>query len=384
MMYTTYLYDLSSKVNSLALQTYLLQKGWKRKNTKRKDVAIITSPNDEAVYDILLPLNRNFVDYADALYGAIKKVAKFEDRDEIQIANDLIAPPADIVRYRVESESTSNGLIPLKAGFELLESAKKSLLSAASDILSPALFHKRMSYKKAVQFIDACYLGQTERGSYIASIVCPFIKLNDEDIPSQMSLFSGEAALSGSITRDVTKKLMTSISIVKEVIESGDHATLEKAEGNNIISVNFLESLIEINEFSQGSIIEISTTWAPTIPIPQDVPTKIQLTNDYIEPIKSIIDKLKPEIVEIKGDYVGKISAIEANPDIKTRQDGVVTFVFINNDEKAITARVTLVGDDVHRAMQAFDHGKNVRITGNLKVSSRQRIIESPVFNIID
>ena len=384
MKYTSYIYELASKINSLTLQAYLLQKGWKRVSTRRNDVAVITSPNDDPAFDILIPLNRSFADYNDAIFQAIKKVSKYEDRDEIQIGNDLAAPPADIVRYRVENESTSNGLIPLKAGFDLLESAKKSLLSAASDILSPALFHKRMSYKQAIQFIDACYLGQTERGSFIASIICPFIRLTQEEKPAQLTLFSGEEALSGSITRDVTKKLMTSIARVKTVIESGDHSVLEKAEGNEIISVNFLESLVEINEFTQGSVIEISTTWAPTIPAPQDTPSVIQLSNDYIEPIKSIIDNLRPEIVETQGDYVGKISAIEAHPDVRTRQDGVITFVFVNNDAKAITAKVTLNAEDIHRAIEAFDLGKNVRITGNLKISSRQRIIESPVFHVID
>lgn len=384
MSYINHIQELATKVNFLAFQQYLLHKGWKKISTKREDAAVIVSPDDNPSYDLLIPLSRTFADYSQSINQAIKRVAAYENRDEIQLINDLIAPPSDIVRYRVENESTVNGIIPLKAGFDLLESAKKSLLSAASDVLSPNLYHKRMSYKQATQFIDACYLGQSERGSYIASIICPFIKLTKEDKPSQLSLFSTEDSLTNSITRSVTKKLMSSIVRLKRAIESGNTELIEKAEGNDIISTNFLESLVEMNEFTQGSIIEISTTWAPTIPIPENLPNSVQITNDYIEPIKSLIDKIRPEVVETKGDYVGKISAIEANPDVQSRESGEITFVFINDEEKAMNAKVTLSASDIHLAIKAFDDGKNVRITGTLKILSRQKIIESASFQVIE
>ena len=336
MSYNNYIQELATKVNYLAFQQYLLHKGWKKISTKREDAAVMVSPDDNSNFDLLIPLSRTFADYRQSITQAVKKVAVFENRDEIQLVNDLIAPPSDIVRYRIENESTVNGIIPLKAGFDLLESAKKSLLSAASDVLAPNLYHKRMSYKEATQFIDACFLGQSERGSYIASIICPFIKLTKEDKPSQLSLFSTEDSLTSSITRSVTKKLMSSIVRLKRAIESGDTELIEKAEGTDIISINFLESLVEMNEFTQGSIIEISTTWAPTIPAPENLPSSVQITNDYIEPIKSLIDKIRPDVVETKGDYVGKISAIEANPDVKNRENGEITFVFINDEGKAM------------------------------------------------
>lgn len=384
MSYNNYILDLAVKVNYLAFQQYLLHKGWKKISTKREDVVVMVSPDDNQNFDLLIPLSRGFADYSQSITQAIKKVAVFENRDEIQLMNDLIAPPSDIVRYRIENESTVNGIIPLKAGFDLLESAKKSLLSAASDVLSPTLYHKRMSYKQATQFIDACFLGQSERGSYIASIICPFIKLTKEDKPSQLTLFSTEDSLSSSITRSVTKKLMTSVVRLKRAIESGDTEQIEKAEANDIISVNFLESLVEMNEFTQGSVIEISTTWAPTIPAPEGIPSSVQITNDYIEPIKSLIDKIRPDVVETKGDYVGKISAIEANPDVQNRENGEITFVFINDEQKAMSAKATLSATDIHLAIKAFDDGKNVRITGTLKILSRQKIIEPTSFQIIE
>lgn len=384
MSYIDKILNMAGRVNFTSLQQYLLIRGWRKQDTNREDIAVIISPNDDAALDILLPLSREFTDYSRAILNAIKKVSIFENRDEIQIVNDLLLPPADIVRYRVENEQTSLGLIKVKAGFDLYESAIKSLLSAASDIVSPTLFHSRMSYKPAVQFIDSCYMGQTERGSYIASIVCPFIKTTKEDNATQLSLFSSEDTLQSSFTRAVTRKLLYSVHRVKREIEMGRTDALINPPSQDIISANFLEALVEMNEFSQNSKIEIAATWAPTIPLPNDVPSSVEITNDYIEPIKSIIENIKPDIVETSGEYVGKIKKIEADPDVNSRADGEITFIFISNEEKAISAKVTLEGDDLHAAIKAFDEGKNVKISGNLKVSSRQKTIESPTFKVIE
>lgn len=384
MNYTDKILGMSNKVNFTSLQQYLMLRGWQKQTTKREDVVVMVSPNNDPKLDILLPLSRDFVDYPKAIFESIRKISIFENREEVQLINDLVVPPADIIRYKVDNEQTSVGLISLKAGFELLESARKSLLSAASDIIAPTLFHQRMSYKPAMQFIDSCFMGQTERGSYIASIICPFIKTTNEEQPVQLTLFSSEETLQTSFTRTVTKKLMHSIDKLKRGIESGNIDSLIDPEMADKISANFLESLIEMNEFTQNSKIVITTTWAPTIPIPQDIPSSIEITNDYIEPIKSIIDRIKPEIIEISGEYVGKISQVKANPDVKNRADGEVTFIFISNEQKAITAKVTLEGDDLHSAIKAFDEGKNVKIVGNLKIQSRQRVIESPIFKVIE
>jgi hypothetical protein len=384
MNYFNKILDLASKVNFTSLQQYFLSRGWNKVNTKRDDVVVIVSPDNNPKFDVLLPLSRNFADYNQAIVDAIRKLSDFEKRDELQIVNDLISPPSDIVRFRIENETTSSGLIPLRSGFELLESARKSLLSAASDIISPSLYHKRMSYKPAIQFIDACYLGQTERGSYIASIVCPFIKISEDDKATQLTLFSPQDVLQGSITRGITKKLMSSIFKVKKAIESANIDTLLTPEGNDLISANFLESIVEINEYTQTSKMEITTTWAPTIPIPGDVPASIEITSDYIDPIKSIIDRISPDIIETAGEYVGKISQIKANPDIKNREDGEISFIFINEDEKAINAKVILQGSNLNDAIRAFENGKNVKISGNLKILARQKVIEQPTFQVIE
>ena len=371
---------LSSKISFAVVQQYLTLRKWNRVATKRNDTAVLTSPDDDSKFDILLPLTRELSDYKELIARAIEKISAYEERSEFQILNDLLVPPADIARYGVRNDSTESGVIPLNAGFELFESAKKSLLSAASDVAMPSHFHKRMAYKEAVHLMDSCFLGQTERGSYVATIICPFIKVEDD---SQFSLFDPAEVIAESFTRKTTKKLMSSIQNVKRAIEEGKEQRIVEATGAEMTSANFLQSLVEMNEFTQKSTVEISMTWAPTLPPPVDVPSMVAITNDYIDPIRSIIDKITPEIVEAPREYVGKISEVRGNPDVDAREWGDVIIVFIGDDEKATTAKVTLYAGDLHNATLAFDTGKNVKIRGKLRVQNRQRIIEDPIFSLL-
>ena len=385
MSYSEKIFGLSSRVNFTSLQQYLTTRGWKKSITKHDDIVVLSSPDDNPKFDLILPLSRNFTDYDQSIFESVKKISEYEKREEIQLLNDLIAPPADIVRYKIDNEFTKIGLIPLNSGFQLFESAKKSLLSAASDIIYPAPFHKRMAYRETIQFIDACYFGQTERSSFIASIVCPFIKVSKDDEPATLNLFSPVEVLKESFTRQVTKRLISSIVKVQDAIKNGREEDILNANGSDRISANFLESIVEINENTQKSKIDISITWAPTVPAPIDIPSSVEIVNDYIEPMKAIIDRIRPDIIEESGEYVGKISQLKADPDIKNREDAEISFVFVGEDEKATNARVILKNkEDIHSAIQAFDAGRNVKVIGKLVIQNRQRVIENPKFNIIE
>lgn len=381
---TKNIYKLVTKISFNTLQEYLLLRNWRKLESKNQEIAILSAPNDDPKLDVMLPLSRNFADYDEAILDSIKKISQFENRDTIEIINDLIVPPSDIVRFKIQSESTSLGIIPLDQGFELLESAKKAILSSASDLIAPSLFHKRMAYKSALQFINSCYLGQTERGSFVASIICPFIDYSNFDDPIQLSLFSSQDMLQNCLTRNVTKKLMSSLNKVKSSIDGNSTIEIVHPSNLDLISCNFLESIVEINEVTPNSRVVITMDWSTSTRIPENIPNNVEFTYDYVEPLRSIIDQLRPSIMDVTGVYVGKISKIQANPDALIRDFGEITFVFIGDDEKAISARVILNDSDLHQAIIAFDRGNNVKIKGKLKVLGRQKIIEDPEFQLID
>ena len=376
--------SLINQINFLAMQQYLTGHNWDKIISKKSDKAFFRKPLEQNnMIEVLVPLSRDFIDYEYAMQKAINLIADFEKREPIQIINDLLLPPADQIRFRVNNSRTKDGLISLSEGSMLFESAKKALLTTAHDILKPETYHKRLGLKNAQQFIDSCLMGQTERGSFIASVVCPIGNNSSDDTYQQLSLFDPIELLTSSFTRQVTSRLMDSINKVKHIVESQAYDKLENPQIDKI-SANFLESLIEMGEYGDNEEIQILCSWAPTVPQQNpDIPNSVTITRDYIRPLESIVERIRERAADEIGEFVGRISEIKADPDIHSRNDGQIAFNCIG-DIGAIKAKAILNNDDFQKAVQAFETGKNIKVTGVLKSSGRTKIIENPSFEVID
>jgi hypothetical protein len=364
-------------LDGIRIQRYLQCRKWTKAKSKVEHLAIFRTETPRPV-EILLPLDRVFGDYSESILAALQKIALAEDRDIGQVIDDLLMPPADIIRFRVASDKTSWGGLPIKESFALLENAKKSLMAAACDVLSPSPFHKKLSVKEAQNFVDSCYLGQTERGSFIAPIVCPFISENEE-----LSPFSDSEQMAQSFTRKTTRKYIQSISKLKSSIEDGKQ-DLSDLQGNEQISANFIESIAELGEWSDKERIEISVAWSALAQEEPSVPTAVALSKEHIAPMTYMASKMRPAKASTPGIFVGRVSKTESDPDIESRTDGTVTFAFLDEDEQVKKAEVRLGKEDFDKAIDAFKNGHHIKVTGTLVASSKKKTIENPALEILE
>jgi len=375
--------NLCIKVNFLAVQSYLKNTGWQKEISKREHIAVFSKEHNGDFFEVLLPLNRDFGDYAKSLLNIVQSIAKIEQKEVEQTLSDLLLPPSDIIRFRVSNKDTEEGTISFQDGIDLFESSKKALYTAACDIIQPELYHKRLDIKEANQFINQCRLGQTERGSFIASIICPFMNESKEEQSTQLSLFAHSEEYNKSLTRKVTIQLMQALNLVKKSIENDEIQKIENGETGITISANFLESIVEMNQFNENGEIDISSTWSSMAPANTSIPKRIQLSKDYLPAIKSIVHRIIPKDDGSRGEFVGKISLVKAEPDTTKRKEGEISFNFIGDDEKATKAKVILNADDYRKACEAHEKGKNVIIKGLLKTVKRSKIIENPEFDVL-
>lgn len=373
----------SMKIGFPILQKYLLNNGFRRIPSKRSDLAIFFKDLHIPV-EIVIPLNREFIDYQNAIKNILTKISIIEDRNIELLVNDLIIPPSDIIRFRVESKETENGLISFKDGFNLLENAKKSLYTTACDMINPTIYHPKLYHKSANQFIESCYLGQTERGSFIASIVCPFINPSKDDAAVQLSLFNEEEILEGSLTRSITRKFIKSLNSLKDNIEIGNYNFLEDQIASEKISVNFIESIVELGDYGDKETIDISVSWTNHIEKVKDITSTVSFNRDYIQPMEYMISKYTPKDIGVIGTYIGKISQAKANTDVDKRNSGEIIFNFINDDNRPLKAKVNLNPDQFSMALQSFEKGLHVRIKGELISEGKSKFINDPIFTIID
>lgn len=366
------------------LQAYLRNTGWNRIQIPKDRIALFHKTIGDVIFETTLPLSKDFSDYSYRIIDVLEQIAQVEQREVHEVLTDLSIPPADTVKFRVINRDTIGGTISFLEGFNLLESAKKALYATACDIIQPEKYHKRLSLKGAQQFIEGCRLGQTEKGSFIASVICPFLNQSPEDKAVQLSIFNQTEEFRASFTRKVTKRLMSSLVFVKNAIDRGEESRIIELDGENIISGNFLESLVELNAAKENSEIEITTRWSILAAEQPQVTKVIKFSNDYIPVLENMISKIRPLEIGTIDDFIGKISLTKADPDIHARIEGEIILNFILGEEDKVSkARVILSNQDYIEACEAHKMGKSVKISGKLVTVGRSKIIETATFQII-
>ena len=241
-------------------------------------------------------------------------------------------------------------------------------------MLNAALDSGTSSYKRIYrgrppedvqQFINHCRYGQTEIGSYVISLVCPFVTFEKGQL-HQFTLFSEEDNASVSITRRATKKLIESVSEIKQAVEDGRDLSEIIEDPDKNISVSFVEAITNLNIEKANNSLEIKAKWAPTISSNRPSINKILLSHDHYSPLKSIVDKYKKEDEIISQTFEGRISKLNASPNLEDRVKGRATLVYINQSNKTSSVNLLLSKDDYDAAINAHSEGRTIRAIGEL------------------
>jgi hypothetical protein len=378
------IYKAIPELKFTELHAYLRNTGWNRIELPKPTLALFQKNIDDNFFETILPLNKDFGDYVNRIADVLEAIASSEKREVHQVLTDLTLPPADTVRFRVINKDTLGGTISFLEGFNFLESAKKSLFTTACDILQPEKYHKRLGLKGAKQFIEECRLGQTEKGSFIASVICPFVDQSPDDRAKQMTIFNTEDDFKKSLTRKITIRMMNSLEKIKKAIDNGNENQIIDLSGQEIISANFLESIVELNSASDKSEIEIMTSWSIFANESNLAPKSVKFSEDYLPVFENIISKIKPVDEGIDDDFIGKISQVKADPDTHSRREGEIILNYVLGDEEKVSkARIVLEKDAYDKACEAHKNGQTVKITGKLKSVGRSKIIENPTFEIV-
>lgn len=382
MIYSVDFLELTEKINPFAFVKYLKDTGWTYFPTKKDYIRVFQLERENTFYQVTIPMDKILRDYQEAMYKAVSIVADAESKSIEQLMLYLLNPNTDILKIRLDKKGVETGSILFDDAIRMYENAKKLLAATALDIIHPKKYHQGRIDDMVLSFLSNCRYGQTEIGSYVVSVVCPFAELDTSNEFHQLSIFSEEEECRNSLTRKVTSRLMSNISTIKKHIDEGEFAQLVNLDGNDTISANFYEALVGLNLGCEDTGVEFMAEWSPIVTPPANVQHRIMLTHDYYQPIQTTIDKLKEETSKATK-IIGRIKMLESSPDVQTRTTGKITVVYLDEAEKRKTVTVKLEKSDYDKAIEAHGKGSHVEIIGEL-LPGRKPTMECESFGIID
>lgn len=384
MIYSINFMDLTEKLNPLAFTKYLKDTGWIPFPVKKGYLKIFQTTNGSGEsFQVNIPMDKGLLDYKSAMYQAVETVAHVEGQSTERLMLFLLNPNTDILKIRLNRKDVETGNILFDDAIRIYENARKLIAATAQDILHPKACHQGRMDDAIAKFIRGCKFGQTEIGSYVVSVVCPFAELDEEEGYRQLSIFSEEEQCARSLTRQVTNRIMANISSIKEHIDVGEYDRLISDVEPGQISANFYEALMGLNLDAEGADVEFIAQWSPAVKRNRYPGDKISISHDYCQPITDAISKLRGS-AKSKIKIIGRIKKLESSPDVAKRVSGKVAVVYLDQDENKKTILANLAKEDYDRAIDAHRNGDHVELTGELvNPGSRRSDMICETFDVI-
>jgi hypothetical protein len=107
----------------------------------------------ESDAEVLLPLQRDWADYAQRMADAILTIAAVEQRPPGEVLHDLSTPPGDVLRLLVQAPDALLGTLSLEEGVHLFQGGRDMLLAAACSAHQTQAYYY-LGKKDSHRFID--------------------------------------------------------------------------------------------------------------------------------------------------------------------------------------------------------------------------------------
>ncbi len=351
---------------------YVRAKGWVADSGATTDRVVVLHAAQFPDVDIVVPRSRSFRDYESCVAETLQTVALVEERSVWQVLKDISTPSADVMRMRLISPNATLGTVPLDQGLKLIQGGRDLLLAAACSAHQPQAHYPRQSYREALDFMETCRLGQTERGSFVASIVAPVPPLVTQS--EQKQLFE-QIPPSEPYARRVTMTLMSGLHSFKESVDRGDaRQTFDSVDRG--VSANLCEALAFMKPSEEQAVLEIQLSWAPTRPQSfLQISPAVSFTEPQFAFISEVGRELRKRAVPKAKSVEGNVVRLSADSTLFEGFRGQVILQF-EIDGQSERVRMTLGRDEYKKACDAHRDGHRVRVAGELARDGAQKVFE--------
>ena len=366
------------------VQLYLTSRGWVARHDDPSQNAVEYQNPSFPKVELLLPTNRDVGDFVLRMADIVVGLATIEKRSAFEILNDLSRPSGDVFRLRVVAPDSTLGNLPLDEGLHFMRGGRDLLLAAAFSTVRPQSLHPQKMPREVRDFLKSCRLGQTERGSFVATIITPV----PPEIQKVMDFLDTDSrARLEPYPRRVTIGLMSTLGFVSESIRAGrPERILDGVERG--VSANFCEALKAMKPRGDQSRLDISVSWARNRgKAPDGVPQSVSFPQETFAFIEEAGRELRVRTFAKPTKYSGKLIGTEwVNRPFNPEQVGRIIISTEVAGESA-KLKVDLASEDFNRACAALTRAPRVTVTGIIRneVKSREYELSEPLdFDVLE
>jgi hypothetical protein len=357
-------------LSPIDVRAYLLSQGWHEGDRISNKATVHTKPDGQGnEREILLPTRHDVGDYVQRMAEAVRYIAQVEDRSELEVLADLQLSGYDVVRIRT-AWTDDIGTIPVVDGVELLEHGRNMLLASACAAIAPRPTYHTRKPDKAIEYLQSVRLGQTERGSYILTLLSPVgpaLRLSNH--PPMLPGFEDDP-----FERQVTRILASSLAALKEAV-SDAAATDKFAPFENSVpqgvSANLCEAVAGLCKTSRG--VELGVSWARVRPAPTER-VRVSFSKDSARILDEAAREFRAKEPLIDHKVVGFVTKLVR----ETRDTQGVAILDAVIEDKPRRVRAILDPQEYSVVVKAHDERRPIICEGDLYRVGKRLELRNP------
>lgn len=346
----------------LEVASYLRVHGWRQEADVADKGSIwlfpASSGRDEA--DLTLPLRRNLGDFALRMGDVLRTLAAVEARPETEILHDLATTGSDLIRIRAPGRHAASGSLPLEEAVAFVERSRDMMLAAACAAVAKRSYYATRKPTRATDYLSRVRMGQTERGSYVLTILSPVAPALASEGELPLGLEPPEP-YERQVIRTLAEGLAALEQAARQAAASGGMGAFEQAVRLGV-SANLCDAVAGLSAVSPGEGLDVSIAWSRTRQPAAATPSRIFLGSDSIpliqEAARLFKDTAPVEDVEMEG-FVTRLNRRPQDVPGEITLEGLV-------DGGLRRIAMQLVGEAYSQAVQAHDQRQRVACAGDL------------------
>jgi hypothetical protein len=288
-----------SALHSADVISYLASKGWERDGDWRG----ATVWRLGSMARLLVPERQEYDDDADLIRDAIAKIAKYEQRPESDVRQDIAEPMTDAQYFRLHPQAPS-GSIPLPEGAKAVNAILELFkhVATATEQGIPQMHFEGRRTSQVNDFLHAVRLGAAIPGSYILTSRSPAEPMGQAqlDLGSSVPRFSGRRTLANLHSSMAAARKAAQFAI-RQRGELGPF--YEEVE--NGVSANLCWALGDLGGEGRTHPFEIGFSWARGMPGQPPVP-EMRFTGS----MPAILARAGNELAEVARSGPARITGI--------------------------------------------------------------------------
>jgi hypothetical protein len=361
-----------NSLGPLEMMAYLRANGWKRETEIGNKGSIWVHEDD---MDVVLPARRQLGDYALRISEVLRTLSEVEERSELDVLRDIQTTTSDLIRIRATGKNAEAGSLPLESAVSFVAHARDLMLAAACATIEKRSVYAKRKPQQAMDYLNHVQMGQTERGSFVLTILSP---VPPALRPSQASLLP-ESEPEDPFERKVTSTLMNSIYALeaasREATSKSDMEPFQSAVGMGV-SANLCDAIVGLSASSSGEELTLAMSWSRTRPTSTGFAARnqVQFSNDAIPVIEEAARVFRSVAPQEDYDVTGFVRKSERH--VEEAQGDITLDAFV--DDKLHSVVVRLPENEYSLALSAHDERKVVTCTGELIKQGRGYRLQNP------